>query len=521
MTTMTSSVQLLPSEILLVIFTMNSEMLRLEERKFLIWKESELGVTQRTSQVCRTWRSLTLNSPHIWANCLDLDLLKHRKRYREQIRKRIGLAALSIRGFIDAAADFASQDPFLSFLSSLLNENWNRIRSFDVKILGCGRHHDAFWRFLQQRNPTLQTFVMQFEGAMPREFTELDDRAPLFAGDAPSLQTFQWVIPIPLSPQTKWFSQLSELGCKLPSLSTRVENLARRVSALWDPLSQIRGLKTLKLVNCIQENSALPITPINLQSLQYLEISCDLRHCFQLLDSLILHPTICLNLTLTSHPLFKARIEPIASRFQCMTAAYLAAWRRPTQMNVQVTPTLFLLSFGSILPHDKHFKIEIQTTSVCPMSSLIQSIPFGSLDEVAGLDLVIAQDTQLDQTAKSQLLSLFAQLPSITRFGPSPEALRFATSASKNAAILPALKTLKVHGENPPAHFFNTQALANCSTFLSSRKQAGQPQIETLDLRFVGAKANMVDLRDLDGLKIIKNINGRLVEYIHGMAQLS
>lgn len=516
-----TTIQTLPPELLLTIFTMNSVMARREEvsSKFLPWKDNEIYVTHRTSQTCRAWRSLMLNSPQIWANCVDIDVFKNRKGYQDHVIKQLGQAPISIRGHIDVSP--GPEVPFVQFLSSLFNGNWSRICSFDIMILcHSSETNNSFWEFLSRSNPVLHTFIVEVHGVIPIGFTEIDKRIPLFSGDAPCLKTFQWILPPSHPTKLQWFPQVHELGCKLPigpaPITLPATHLSRRISALWDSIRSIKHLTSLQLVNCIQDFQDLPSKGIDLRNLQYLEVACELQQCLSLLDNVVIHPSICLNLTTTSHPLFKARIEMIALIFSHLTASFILSWPTPKHMSVKLTTTEFLLSFNPVVLHNRQFKIRLKMSSTCPMAFFLSVIPFEVLGELESLDLIISKTVQLDEGTKALCHTLFSKLGSVARFEASPEVLKLVNTSDQETTPLPKLKYLKVLTEGL-GYYFTTQDIAYCSTFLIRREKMALLPIETLDLSIMGSKASMVDLSGQHGLKVIKSINGRLFEYVRGI----
>ncbi len=58
-----------------------------------------LQITRRTSQVCRQWRNLMLNTPCLWAKLIDVDHICRRRNneWRNELVQRSGEALLWIR----------------------------------------------------------------------------------------------------------------------------------------------------------------------------------------------------------------------------------------------------------------------------------------------------------------------------------------------------------------------------------------------------------------------------------------
>ncbi|KAF9552319.1 hypothetical protein CPC08DRAFT_714715 [Agrocybe pediades] len=78
-----------------------------ERLQDILLKNTEVGdpshdrlrAARYSSQVCRSWRSLLLRSPIVWARLLDLNSLrKSKEKWTEEVVSRIGNAPIWIEG---------------------------------------------------------------------------------------------------------------------------------------------------------------------------------------------------------------------------------------------------------------------------------------------------------------------------------------------------------------------------------------------------------------------------------------
>ena len=95
-----------------------------------------LHVTRATSQVCRHWRNLMLNTPSLWAKSIDLNLIfsgSFKIKWLEELLRRSRTAPLWIKGNripLDRPAELSEE--ILRSVFKITTENWHRIEKLIV-----------------------------------------------------------------------------------------------------------------------------------------------------------------------------------------------------------------------------------------------------------------------------------------------------------------------------------------------------------------------------------------------------
>ena len=97
--------------------------------------QSPLTITRRTSQVCRMWRNILLQSPLVWARCIDLDDLDQKtNHWRQLVLQRTGETMLCITAVSASRRMIPEHHGLATFLAKLLDESWERIAEIDLSI---------------------------------------------------------------------------------------------------------------------------------------------------------------------------------------------------------------------------------------------------------------------------------------------------------------------------------------------------------------------------------------------------
>ena len=160
--------------------------------------EKTLDYIHYTSQVCRDWRKILLDSPSIWGNCINLDQLDQKSdSWRNLVLARTGKSRLSITGGKRMPIDPCRA--VWNFFAIVLDEHWSRIRHLDLRIVimsssGCAE----LWKALQRPTKSLQTLSLEGSARWkkPHDFQ-------LFSGYAPSLAKLS--VSFALGPQIQSF----------------------------------------------------------------------------------------------------------------------------------------------------------------------------------------------------------------------------------------------------------------------------------------------------------------------------
>ncbi|KIM40806.1 hypothetical protein M413DRAFT_28561 [Hebeloma cylindrosporum] len=249
-----------------------------------------LDVARYTSQTCRLWRNLVIQSSSIWANVIDLRvLLPASDERRKEVIDRSSNSPLAVRGMFAAG-----NEGMCRFFLSLLNNNWDRFRSIHVYI-------DHEWPFqtgaldiIYKPAPELESFSLQsgcFDDASCAAYVQLTSK-PLFSGHAPKLQQFR-CSNILFNLDAPWTRHL-----RMISFSFGV-NTSQVISAL----PHMSLLESLELRNAVVFKPNESSHQVPLRRLQRIYAECFLDTCLAVLASIEPPPGCGLYLMLQdSHP---------------------------------------------------------------------------------------------------------------------------------------------------------------------------------------------------------------------------
>ncbi|KAF9475872.1 hypothetical protein BDN70DRAFT_883135 [Pholiota conissans] len=171
-------------------------------------ENSPLTTTRRSSQVCVLWRQIILDSPSIWGNCMDLDLLgQERSDWRDEVLRRTGRAPLCVQARYAKAV--TSNTDIHRFLVDLIDANWERIQVFHIYVQSRQTLNDArVWSAFSRPAPNLRVFSIfslnneskeTIAGPFPQHSLHLfSDNAPVLVQF--SLRDNTIVMPISVRP---------------------------------------------------------------------------------------------------------------------------------------------------------------------------------------------------------------------------------------------------------------------------------------------------------------------------------
>ncbi|PPQ66534.1 hypothetical protein CVT26_009509 [Gymnopilus dilepis] len=169
----------LTRDILWYIFTMNADM---------FMDSKALTTTRHSSQVCREWRSVLLESPSLWGRLLDFDSASSRwsSTWMREILERSGEHSLL---WIKANRVLDGEKVFIDILA----RHWSRIQRIVVNVAYHVRF-SSIWKPIFTPAPLLEAFKITFK---PTDSLDDDDhpwqsasQVTLFAEDAPALREF-------------------------------------------------------------------------------------------------------------------------------------------------------------------------------------------------------------------------------------------------------------------------------------------------------------------------------------------
>lgn len=144
------------------------------------YKEAALTVTRYSSQVCRGWHQLLMESPDIWATSLDLQCLNQQgDEWKNEAFRRMGDNCLLI-----VIGELNKYWPSSRFLTFLLENHWTRIRRLFVQDLGSSPGSGINKAF-KKAAPNLE--ILAFVDGSGHCCKVLQDGVPLFANCAHQL----------------------------------------------------------------------------------------------------------------------------------------------------------------------------------------------------------------------------------------------------------------------------------------------------------------------------------------------
>ncbi|KAF4617236.1 hypothetical protein D9613_006201 [Agrocybe pediades] len=200
---------------------------------------NRLTTARYTSQVCRRWRQLMLDSPSIWGRLIDLNRFPTKTFYWMQVvMSRSGDAPLWITGSRNTTLRIPrlfNPPDFPDFVFTFIRDNWGRIEKLNVcrhhpRHDNEGRYGKQFWVDLFSKPaPLLEEFHFEYTIQVERVGTEVESDewyspSPWFDASAPALKTFCFrqtqtqtlYVGDAIAPRTKlpmwmpaiWFSKL-------------------------------------------------------------------------------------------------------------------------------------------------------------------------------------------------------------------------------------------------------------------------------------------------------------------------
>ncbi|KAF4612772.1 hypothetical protein D9613_011890 [Agrocybe pediades] len=275
-----SPIQAIPPELLQYVFLKNTE---------LNIKHDRLKTARYSSQVCRSWRSLLLESPRVWSRLLDLDYLERSKdEWKEEVISRIGEAPIWIEGRIKPST--------YPFMMSVLEKKWRNVEVLQLRG-SLAEFPTADWSFLGREAPNLQRFFMHFaESASDRNsITSRQYSSVLFNNVAPRLRQFEFSSACPVEVSASWLSNLHSI----------IFSIGHTVSNIFSVLSNTPQLERLSFQpqSILAEDDMTKLPTINLPRLELLRL--DYLQCSEALPFLeFINPSPRCLLSLEKHRSF-------------------------------------------------------------------------------------------------------------------------------------------------------------------------------------------------------------------------
>ncbi|KDR69287.1 hypothetical protein GALMADRAFT_256116 [Galerina marginata CBS 339.88] len=464
----------LHDDLLWRIFMINATL----DDKFVGWgqgnqpKNPALETARFTSQVCTQWRAVILGSPTIWGNSIDLQLLRRKSdHWRKEVLKRTGSGPLWISG------DVLGDNEISIFFSSLLNDNWERIRGLDIRVFGFSSLDYDMWRSFRSAAPNLEVLRVQFHSiADPSSLTSRDPES-FFAGKAPRLREFHCP-RMSFSMAASWVPQLQALTLSYPQ-------------SIYDLFStaDMPFLETLDILKSLQITdirvSGNLVNKKVLPRLKSINLEHGFKTCLTILERITASHLCALHLSTDDSDLTDVTSDEI-SALQAMIAHYSKGYfnTTPTQkLILHVSANVFSMSAPTAtrIPPST-FRVNIYSTLALPQdifSPCIKSFSSCDFSSVTIFRLFIFHDYE---TYKMDIINFISVLPSVEILHVTKNAIRFLLDLPKERRkVFPVLHTLTLgYRENlsspmPPLYPDILLSL------LVSRRDEGMP-VEFLDL---------------------------------------
>ncbi|KAF8889208.1 hypothetical protein CPB84DRAFT_1826665 [Gymnopilus junonius] len=438
-----------------------------------------LNATRRTSQVCKEWRDILLDSPAIWGRLLDLGSLQWgKRRWRNEVLRRSGTSSSLWILATSISEEDNAETKIKEFLFSTLQNHWERVERL-VASIDVERVHPSHWEEIYTPAPRLQVFDVELF-YVDRKY---EPATSLFNNVAPFLHTFHSKY-IKFGPQALCFSGLRSL---------HIESTTLTVAELLKALSTMPMLTALRFDSFVaaepDSDVSLP-SSVSLPQFTRIRLWLDIVRCMRLLDRMILSRSC----SLTIHDVRKMLSDPrTLSNF------------RPyfTQgLSIQAKDMAYL-SGSDALPET----LSLSLLTACNVSS-VKALPEIELDclEFTSADLTV-----------NTILSSFSAITTVSS-GERMLGNLLALQEKSSSILFPNLKEIRLDILN--SSFFRSSD-GDVTRFLHSRRDAGLP-IQTLDLTSCtpDLSPHLSRLEEMTGLKILSKILRRLSNIFVGAGTL-
>ncbi len=249
--------------------------------------------TRYASQVCRVWRTTTLEEPILWARLLDFNTLHSLRssNWAQELICRSKTAPLWIKAeesrFEMNKNWYRSINPY-TFLLSVIDAHWDRIQKLvlNADVL---MHSDVSSCPIYRPAPLLDTFLVQFSRLDIIERPDfMHQFVYLFGGRAPMLRHFS-AYHQKINYNGSWWHNLRSLSFG------GVDNICEILTMLSD----IPNLEYLKAESSEEMVPLLPRSAVSLPKLKGLDLHLNFTEMAYALDSLAIPFGCSLNLLTT------------------------------------------------------------------------------------------------------------------------------------------------------------------------------------------------------------------------------
>ncbi|KDR77922.1 hypothetical protein GALMADRAFT_154971 [Galerina marginata CBS 339.88] len=427
-----------------------------------------LTVARRTSQVCHSWRQITLDSSSLWGRLVDLNVLFENNRgWVDEVLLRAKDAPLWITGKV--RPEYLNDALFFS----LVERNWERVQKIEVSTYGI-RNDDVRWNVCLRPAPALKDFGVYIESC---EYLLNDSQDPVFANDAPSLRNFgSFQIPFPID--APWLSELKNITFPQTWSMTQVLDLCSRMPCLVELIADHTSPFTLNSAY----SDSLP--HINLPHLIYITLRGELRTCLKFLEHITASPACLVSMASFDHNT-KTLTPTVVESTPKILSRWVTDYFTHYEVNrVRLQKSRFGVVFEAdfnLLSDDWGFLSDFHCWDAykpdAELSLLASFVPMSSMMSRYSLVTELRVDFAIPPSLYSAWKFIFDCLPSI-------EVLKASHSSFQHLIVLESMKGARV--PNFPALreleiFIETEGdtgvvdLTDIPAFLKWYKCAGKP----------------------------------------------
>ncbi|KAF9552325.1 hypothetical protein CPC08DRAFT_293936 [Agrocybe pediades] len=464
---MASCIQAIPFELLQETFLKNTELDDIQHDR--------LTTARFCSQVCRSWRSILLQSPRVWGRLLDLDYLeKSKSAWKKELVSRIGDAPIWMEGRIRQST--------YSVVVSVLEKKWQNVQILQLRG-SLEQYPTADWSFLGRAAPNLERLFIHFPD--PWDITPKYSSI-LFNNAAPKLRQFEFSAAFQLDASAPWFSNLHTL-----ILST--EKTVTDILTMLKATPRLEHLHILR--HCVITEEDARIFQIDLPCLKFLHLAwAECSEVVPFLESISPSPRCLLSLEKYAAVTTHGSTSVMRKMFRAILrwlVAYGGAGYLPKDITLNViggssSGVNFLWIHGSNpgteLPRYVRTSLDVQfpysNAYDTFMKPLIASSPFSS---VLRLRLIVFTHKHNDC-----FLPFLRTFSSVTHFISDPKSIGALCNSSLDETqphFFPHLRTVEVRPALKEARDWIAAAsqLRTVCNFLEHRVAIGLP-VSVLDI---------------------------------------
>lgn len=535
-----SPISKLNDDLILLIFMTN---VRIESTVplyvYVDFMERPLTTARLSSQVCRSWRHLLLDSPSIWGRLIHLDSLDLKSNHwRQEVLRRTRSSPLWVSGNVTGSCEYPT--PLRLYFYSLLYDpsRWERIEKLNIIVHGSDIS-DSAWTTFFLPAPNLQIFEVYFPHITNPLFQDTvspNSRKRLFGNYAPALLEFHGD-GVEFAVDSTWLANLHEIA--IPSRLT--------VPEILELLLHMPLLESFFLQFSEATEEWLPSgirSQVELPALTILLLTNSLATCSTLLEHI--YPAKTCSLSLTTNSFYDRKLiskdvlrslkqhlpRYIHNYFGTYTSKHLRlrffddVFHFEDESHRHVHHIFFTLCIYTKADSPSLDKSEsqnltdflLQIFAKCASDAPSQ---FSSITELS-LDMRHAENTSLQY-----FHSMLSSFPSVQHLKTNEDSIVFLLSLAKlqkdettgtaRSMLFPCIQTLQLTYLDPDYFALPGSTSGSLLPFFKLRKESGHP-INTLDLKLCGSDTlrDIGFLEEIEGLEVQSLEDAGEVSYVCG-----